>query len=61
MPGSTKDAKAQLAQHLTKELMTLLEDVVVTTRIIAFERYNFICRKQKKKKLKANPRPTWSN
>ena len=28
--------------------MTLLEDNFVTTRIIAFERYNFICRKQKK-------------
>ena len=28
--------------------MTVLEDIFVTTRIIAFERYNFICRKQKK-------------
>ena len=28
--------------------MTVLEDIIVTTRIIAFERYNFICRKQKK-------------
>ena len=31
-----------------QELMTTLEDVFVTTRIIAIERYNFICRKQKK-------------
>ena len=29
--------------------MAVLEDLIVTTRIIAFERYNFICRKQKKK------------
>ena len=28
--------------------MTVLEDIFVTTRIIAFERYNLICRKQKK-------------
>ena len=28
--------------------MTALEDIFVTTCIIAFERYNFICRKQKK-------------
>ena len=28
--------------------MTTFEDIFVTTRIIAFERYNFICRKQKK-------------
>ena len=28
--------------------MTVLEDIFVTTRIIIFERYNFICRKQKK-------------
>ena len=28
--------------------MTTLEDIVLTTRIIAFERYNFICRKQTK-------------
>ena len=32
----------------TQELMTTLEDIFITTRIIAFERYNFICRKQKK-------------
>ena len=32
----------------TQELMTTLEDSFVTTRILAFERYNFICRKQKK-------------
>ena len=28
--------------------MTVLEEIFVTTRIIAFERYTFICRKQKK-------------
>ena len=28
--------------------MTVLEDIFITTRIIAFERYNSICRKQKK-------------
>ena len=32
----------------TQELMTTLEDTFVTNRIVAFERYNFICRKQKK-------------
>ena len=28
--------------------MTTLEDIFVTNRIVAFEKYNFICRKQKK-------------
>ena len=28
--------------------MTIQENIFVTTRIVAFERYNFICRKQKK-------------
>ena len=32
----------------TQQFMTVLEYIFVTTRIIAFERYNFICRKQKK-------------
>ena len=32
----------------TQELMTILEYIFVTNRIVAFERYNFICRKQKK-------------
>ena len=32
----------------TGELNTTLEDVFVTTRIVAFETNNFICRKQKK-------------
>ena len=32
----------------TRELITTLEDIFVTTRIVAFEGYNFICRKQKK-------------
>ena len=35
----------------TQELMTTLEDIFVTTRIIAFDRYNFICRKQKKQRV----------
>ena len=33
---------------ITQEFMTTLEDIFVTNRILAFERYNFICRKQKK-------------
>ena len=32
----------------TRELITTLEGIFVTTNIVAFERYNFICRKQKK-------------
>ena len=28
--------------------MATIQNIFVTTRIIAFERYNFICRKQKK-------------
>ena len=32
----------------TQEFLTILEDIFVMTRIIAFERYNFICRKHKK-------------
>ena len=32
----------------TRNLITTLQDIFVTTRILAFERYNFICRKQKK-------------
>ena len=32
----------------TQEFMTALEDIFVTNRIVAFEKYNFICRKQKK-------------
>ena len=38
----------QLHTVSTQQFMTVLEDIFVTTRIIAFERYNFICRKQKK-------------
>ena len=43
-----KRPKMQLHTVSTQQLMTVLEDIFVTTRIIAFERYNFICRKQKK-------------
>ena len=32
----------------TQEIMTTLETIFVTNIIVAFERYNFICRKQKK-------------
>ena len=38
----------ELNNVTTQELMTTLEDIFVSTRIIAFERYNFICRKQTK-------------
>ena len=38
----------ELHNVTTQELMTTLEDIFVATRIISFERYNFICRKQKK-------------
>ena len=38
----------QLHTVTTLEFTTVLEDIFVTTRIIAFERYNFICQKQKK-------------
>ena len=38
----------QLHAVTTQEFMTVLQDIFVTTRIIVFERYNFICRKQKK-------------
>ena len=43
-----KRPNLELHNVSTQELMTTLEDSFVTTRIIAFERYNFICRKQKK-------------
>ena len=38
----------QLHTVSTQQFMTALEDIFVTRRIIAFERYNLICRKQKK-------------
>ena len=42
--------KPSLVLHnvITQELMTTLYDNFVTNRIVAFKRYNFICRKQKK-------------
>ena len=43
-----KRPNLELHNVSTQELMTILEDIFATTRIIAFERYNFICRKQKK-------------
>ena len=42
-----KRPSLQLHTVTTQEFMTVLEDIFVTTRIIAFERYNFICRKQR--------------
>ena len=43
-----KRPNMQLLTVSTQQFMTVLEDVFVTTRIIAFERYDFIYRKQKK-------------
>ena len=43
-----KRPNMQLHMVSTQQFMTVLEDIFVTTRIIAFERYNFICRNQKK-------------
>ena len=43
-----KRPNMQLHMVSTQQFMTVLEDIFVTTRIIAFERYNFICRKLKK-------------
>ena len=43
-----KRPNLELHNVSTQELMTILGDIFVTTRIIAFERYIFICRKQKK-------------
>ena len=43
-----KKPKSDLHTVTTKDFMTVLEDIFVTSRIVAFERYNFICRKQQK-------------
>ena len=43
-----KRPSLELHNVTTQELMTTLEYIFVTNRIVAFERYNFICRKQKK-------------
>ena len=48
MSNTPNRSNVQLHTVSTQQLMTVLEDIFVTTRIIAFERYNFICRKQKK-------------
>ena len=42
-----KRPNMQLHTVSTQQFMTVLEEIFVMTRIIAFERYNFICRKQK--------------
>ena len=45
----------------TQELMTTVEDIFVTKRIVAFESYNFIYRKQKKSEsLEQFHADTWS-
>ena len=43
-----KNPSLDIQAASTRELMTILEGIFITTRIIAFEKYNFICRKQKK-------------
>ena len=43
-----KRPNLQLHTVTTQGFLTTLEDIFITTRIIAFKRYNFICRKQKK-------------
>ena len=43
-----KRPNLELHNVSTQELITTLEDIFVTPRVIAFERYNFIFRKQKK-------------
>ena len=43
-----KRPNMQLHTVSTQQFMTVLEDIFLMTWIIAFERYNFICRKQKK-------------
>ena len=44
-----KQPNLQLHTVTTQEFMTTVEDIFfLTTRILAFENYNFICRKQKK-------------
>ena len=43
-----KRPSLELHNVSTQEFMTILEDIFVTNKIVAFERYNFICRKQKK-------------
>ena len=35
-------------QTTTSQLIQILEEIFITHKIIAFERYNFICRKQRK-------------
>ena len=49
----------------TRQLKQVLEDIFITHRIIAFERYNFICRKQRKKSstewMKKVSRYLWIN
>ena len=48
MTGPTKETIPQPAHLHHKKLYENLRRFFVTTRIVAFERKNFICRKQKK-------------
>ena len=45
---ATKGPKLDIQTTTIKELMRLLEEIIVITRIIAFGRIIFICRKQRK-------------
>ena len=49
-----KRTNLQLHTVSTQQFMNVLVDIFVTTRIIAFARYNFICRKKRKQKVKNN-------
>ena len=50
--GSTEEelgrSKSGKTRCTTKDLVTTLKDIFVTTRVVAFERCKLICRKQKK-------------
>ena len=44
----TKITNKSIQTTTTRELKQVLEDIFIKQRIKAFERYNFICRKQRK-------------
>ena len=46
--SATKNSSLNIQAASSRELITVLEDIFITTRIFAFERYDFVCRKQKK-------------
>ena len=47
-----KSSEHDIQLATTKKLMRILEDIFVMTRNKAFERYNFVCRKQNKTNYK---------